>query len=204
MNTATPSTWIAFSGSKRVAFGASLDVAAKVKNFVDENNSESVLIFDAISSQPVELDLRGSVATVLKKLTHVAVPEIGKVADTSSTASRPVGRPKLGVVAREITLLPRHWDWLAAQSGGASVALRKLVEYGMQRGKQDDRIRQAQESAYRFMSAVAGNAPNFEEATRNLFAGELEKFRQAIAKWPTDVKTHTLTLVEAAIVEPRA
>lgn len=102
------------------------------------------------------------------------------------------GRPKLGVVAREVTLLPRHWEWLAAQPGGASVALRKLVEEA--RRSQSGRARQAQERAYHFMNAMAGDLPGFEEATRALFAGDREGFAERIAGWPTDVREHAAWL----------
>ena len=86
------------------------------------------------------------------------------------------GRPKLGVVAREVTLLPRHWDWLNSQSGGASVALRKLVEAARLAGDDKDRTRHAQEAAYRFMTALAGNLPGYEEATRALYAADPARF----------------------------
>ncbi|MGK4708801.1 DUF2239 family protein, partial [Pseudomonas aeruginosa] len=99
---------------------------------------------------------------------------------------------KLGVVAREVTLLPRHWEWLAAQPGGASVALRKLVEEA--RRSQSGRARQAQERAYHFMNAMAGDLPGFEEATRALFAGDPEGFAERIAGWPTDVREHAAWL----------
>ena len=100
------------------------------------------------------------------------------------------GRPRLGVVAREITLLPRHWDWLATQPGGASVALRKLVEQARRTNQGKDRLRLAQEATYRFMSTMAGNEPGFEEATRALFAGDQERFTKLVEPWPVDVGNH--------------
>ena len=99
--------------------------------------------------------------------------------------SRP-GRPKLGVVAREVTLLPRHWDWLATQPGGASVALRKLVEEARRDPKA--KIRAARDSLYRFSAALVGNAPGFEEAIRALYAGEKDEFLAHIEAWPEDVR----------------
>ena len=95
-----------------------------------------------------------------------------------AAAPRGPGRPKLGVVAREITLLPRHWDWLAQQKGGASVAIRKLVDEARRVNEDGDRIRLAQEAAYRFMSAMAGNRPHYEEAIRALFAADSASFRK--------------------------
>jgi len=102
------------------------------------------------------------------------------------------------VVAREVTLLPRHWDWLAQQKGGASVAIRKLVEEARRNSEDRDRIRLAQEAAYRFMSAMAGNRPHYEEAIRTLFGNDPGRFGKLIAEWPADVRDHVLGLAERA------
>ncbi len=118
------------------------------------------------------------------------------------SAPRGPGRPRLGVVAREVTLLPRHWAWLAGQPGGASVALRKLVERALRDHRDIDRIREAREAAYRFMHAMAGDEPGFEEATRALFAGEPDRLREHSAAWPRDVRVHTLALAELALPAP--
>ena len=104
-------------------------------------------------------------------------------------------------MAREITLLPRHWDWLNSQPGGASVALRKLVEPARRASEGKDRIRQSQEAAYRFMSVMAGNRPGFEEATRALFARDEHRFNQKIESWPADMRSHASKL--AACVRAR-
>lgn len=96
------------------------------------------------------------------------------------------GRPKLGVVAREVTLLPRHWDWLATQPGGASVALRRLVEEASRNPKAQ--LRQKRDAAYRFATALVGNAPGYEEAIRALYAGQAEEFAAHIEAWPRDVR----------------
>ncbi len=109
------------------------------------------------------------------------------------------GRPRLGVVAREVTLLPRHWDWLSSQPGGASVALRKLVEQARRRNEGKDRLRRSQEAAYRFMSALAGNLPGFEEATRAFFAGDQERFDDQTESWPVDVRDHARRLASAVL-----
>ena len=143
----------AFEGARRIAAGDLPHVALKAKQVLDRGAKAPVLIFDDISSELIELDFRGTPADVVKRLP----PATAEV-----QAPRGPGRPRLGVVAREITLLPRHWDWLNSQPGGASVALRKLVEDARKRYAGRDRIRQAQESAYRFMSAMAGNEPGFE------------------------------------------
>jgi hypothetical protein len=121
-----------------------------------------------------------------------AVGNAGAAENSASARPRGRGRPRLGVVAREVTLLPRHWEWLNAQPGGASVALRKLVEAGMRdRGAQERAMREA---AYRFMSALAGDMPGFEEATRALFAGDAPGMAERMAPWPADIREHALRL----------
>lgn len=197
MDSNTGTSWIAFAKSKCIASGEPREVAIAIKNYADAHPTSSILVFDAITSVPVEIDLRGSVSAVLKRL---PVPEKQKVpAETAQQIPAGPGRPKLGVVAREVTLLPRHWEWLAAQPGGASVALRKLVDQARRASADVDRVRQAQEAAYRFMSAMAGNEPGYEEATRALFARDLDRLRECIAKWSRDVRNHALTLAEAAM-----
>jgi hypothetical protein len=168
-------------------------VAANVKAFVDGGGEDAVLVLDAASSETVELDLRGSVATVLKRLSAMTAGESGAARSAPAKVRTP-GRPKLGVIAREVTLLPRHWDWLGEQPGGASVALRKLVERALRANGDEDRIRQAREAAYRFMTATAGDAPGYEEALRALFAGDHSRLRRIVAKWPADVREHALAL----------
>ncbi|RZI84466.1 MAG: DUF2239 family protein [Rubrivivax sp.] len=198
MNKSTPpdTQWIAFAQSTRIGQGAPRQVAALLKAFSDQKPNEPALVFDAHTSQPIEIDLRGSLATVLARLPAEAQDETPP--PTSVPPTRSPGRPKLGVTAREVTLLPRHWEWLSAQPGGASVSLRKLVEQALRDGKRQDQVRQARESAYRFMSAMAGNEPGFEEATRALFAGNQTGFRESVAGWPADVRAHALTLAQAA------
>ncbi len=197
MNSQPATHWIAFAKNRRIARGEPRDVAAVVKGFVDAHPQQQVAVFDA-SSQPVDLDLRGSVAAVLKRL-HAAAPDAAPPSDPSPDETpRGPGRPKLGVVAREVTLLPRHWDWLGTQPGGASVALRKLVEAAQRASAAADRQRAAAESAYRFMHAMAGNAAGFEEASRALFAGDMVRLQAEVAAWPRDVRMHLLELAGAS------
>lgn len=190
----------AFEGHRLIASGSLTEVALKTKEVVDRGARESVLVFDDATSRMVELDLRGTPAEVRQRLEAGAEPSTP--VEASGEAPRGPGRPKLGVVAREVTLLPRHWDWLNAQPGGASVALRKLVEEARRANEAKDRLRQGQEVTYRFMSALAGDLPLFEEATRALFAGDRERFEAQLREWPEDVRAHTLRLAEAAFPPP--
>ncbi len=203
MSQKTEAAYIAFAGEHRVGSGDLREVARAVREAVDRHKDASILVFDAATSSPIEIDFRGSLKEVLARLPEAR--NIAPEAEPGSPASRGPGRPKLGVVAREITLLPRHWDWLAQQRGGASVAIRKLVEEARRAGQDKDRIRWAQEAAYRFMSVIAGNKPHYEDAIRALFADEPGRFKQLIAEWPTDVRDHAARLAERAFDrEPQA
>lgn len=201
MNATEHKSWIAFSQGKRIASGTPREVTTDVKHFVDAHPTDNILVFDAETSQPVELDLRGSLPKVLGRLPAEQSQQPAPDAVMPTSSGRTAGRPKLGVTAREVTLLPRHWEWLAAQPGGSSVALRKLVEQALRSSKEADRLRQAQEAAYRFMNVMAGDSRGFEEATRALFAGDLGRLQRFSAKWPRDVRDHVLSLAEAATVK---
>ncbi len=195
MDAAAIQSCTAFAGTHRLASGPVRDVARAVKAHFDTHPESQVLVFDNLRAQPVEFDLRGTVDDVLARLESAAPPPADAVDDEAQPRGR--GRPKLGVIAREVTLLPRHWDWLAAQPGGASVTLRKLVEDARRAAEGVDRCRAAQEAAYRFMSAMAGNAAGFEDATRALFAADAERFQFLTEPWPADVRDFARELAHA-------
>jgi len=182
----TPCT--AFDGPCLLARGALADVALAVKATLAKSPTASVLTFEDASGRVIDLDLRGTDAEVVARLA-------GHHRDGDDTApARGRGRPKLGVVAREVTLLPRHWEWLAAQPGGASQALRRLVDQARRADGGRTRLRAAQEAAYRFMSAMAGELPGFEEASRALFAADRDRFARDSAAWPDDVRAYACEL----------
>ena len=198
MNVQDPVHCLAFEGSRCIASGALEQVVMKVKEAIDNGEGRSVLIFDDRTSEPIEVDFRGSMDEVLERLrkrTDLAVAP----ATADGNVARGPGRPKLGVVSREVTLLPRHWDWLSSQPGGASVALRKLVEEARRVNSGKDKVRRSQEVAYRFMHAMAGNLPGFEEATRALFAGNRERFDSLVDSWPVDIRDHARKLSRVAL-----
>lgn len=188
----TNASCTAFAGMERIATGALAQVALAAKNRIDRDGA-SVLIFDDATSNPIEVDFRGTAADVRQRLAAA-----GGDAPPAEPTPRGPGRPKLGVTAREVTLLPRHWDWLNAQPGGASVALRKLVDQARHGHAGRDRVRQAQEVTYRFMSVVAGNLTGYEEAMRALFAGDRSRFMALIEPWPADVRDHIVMLAAPA------
>ncbi|GHC04224.1 DUF2239 family protein [Thermomonas carbonis] len=184
----------AFSGPQRIATGELRHVAMKAKQAYDLHPERPVLVFDDADGRTVEVPLELPAADLLRLL---AQPQLAASTDAAPAPRKP-GRPKLGVVAREITLLPRHWDWLAAQPGGASVALRRLVEDARKVSSADDRRRAAQEATFRFMQAMAGDAPGFEDASRALFAGDVSRFEGHVARWADDVRDHAMWLATDA------
>jgi uncharacterized protein len=184
MNDSQTIEFTAFIGSRRLASGSLDQVALAAKKAVDRGIQQPVLIYNDNTGRAIDIDSRGGDAEILARLAHPAPPSL----------PRGRGRPKLGVVAREVTLLPRHWQWLGAQPGGASVAIRKLVETARRASHQIDQARRRQEAAYHFMSAMAGNLANFEEASRALFANDRERFSDLVGSWPTDVRDHAFKL----------
>ncbi|WP_027211639.1 DUF2239 family protein [Burkholderia sp. WSM2232] len=204
--TTHPRTCSAFEGHRLIASGEFALVALAVKKVLERGEQAPVLVFDDASAAPVEFDLRGTEQEIVARLNSAQTESSrdasneAQAADASEAAVAPRGRgrPKLGVVAREVTLLPRHWDWLNGQPGGASVALRKLVETARAAGEHLDRKRAAQEAVYRFMTALAGNLPDYEEATRALYAGDRPRFEEKVAQWPEDVRAYTVRLAANA------
>lgn len=180
--TFTPN-FTAFAAGSRIAAGSMVDVALAVKAAHDAGISQ-LLVLDDQHGRPVEFDLRGSADDVRARLETPAPP----------TTAPGRGRPKLGVTAREVTLLPSHWEWLATQPGGASAALRRLVDEARRAGP--DLVREAGDAAYRVMSALAGNAPHFEEATRAFFAKDYEKFDAISRAWDADIGDYVRGFVQ--------
>ncbi|ACA15638.1 conserved hypothetical protein [Methylobacterium sp. 4-46] len=178
----------AFQGERRLASGAIREVALAVKAAHQREGGAPVHVFDDRTGRVIDLDLRGSDAEILARLAPAPPP-------------RQAGRPKLGVVAREVTLLPRHWDWLAAQPGGASAALRRLVDAARAEGAGRERVRQAREAADRFMGAMLGDAPGYEEASRALYAGDGARFRALTESWPEALRDHARGLAAPAFAQ---
>ncbi|MFK4520417.1 hypothetical protein ABIF20_007782 [Bradyrhizobium japonicum] len=181
----------AFQGHRRLASGPAGEVALVVKRMTSPPD-EPIIIFEDGTGRSIDFDLRGGDREVLARVAKLVPSPVEETAPPSEPRGR--GRPKLGVVAREVTLLPRHWEWLNAQPGGASVALRKLVDEARRASGDKDRERQARDAAYHFMSTMAGNLPQFEEASRALFADDRRRFTGLIADWPVDVRDHIVKL----------
>jgi hypothetical protein len=185
-----PSSCSAFDHHRLLATGALADVALAAKRALDAGARGPLLIFDDRSSRQIELDFRGSAQDVLARLPLDSA--------ASAPPARGPGRPKLGVVPREVTLLPRHWDWLGEQPGGASAVLRRLVEQAMRGNDAKDRARQAIEAVDRFMRVMGGDLAHYEEASRAFYRGERARFAKLVAAWPKDVRVHLQQLAAIA------
>ena len=188
MSTPEHPSCTAFDGHTLIASGALAEVARAVKRVLDKDPKRMPVILDDATGQPVEIDFRGSADEVLARLQPAA----------EGDAPRGAGRPRLGVVAREVTLLPRHWYWLNSQPGGASVTLRKLVEEARRNVSAKDRARLAGEAADRFMRVVGGDLAGYEEASRALWRGDREAFNRHTRGWPKDVREHARRLAAIA------
>ena len=191
-------SFTSFDGCQRIASGNLEANVLAVKRAAEAGRPGPQWIFDDHTGAIFEVDIRGADAEALARLPSMSQSDgviDSEPADADQSLSqRGRGRPKLGVLAREVTLLPRHWDWLSAQPGGASVTLRKLVEDARRGSASREEMRRSQERAYQFMSAMAGNLAGFEESTRALFAGDANQFRQLTGQWPGDVRDYALAL----------
>lgn len=187
-------TYTAFIGTRRIAAGDLHAVAAAMRTTRQTQHDPAPLLFQDDTGEQIDIDLRDSNDAVAAG--HQSTPAETPAIPADKAGARARGRPKLGVVPREVTLLPEHWDWLSSQPGGASVALRKLVHEARKAGAEGEQQRHAQERAYRVMSALAGNLPGFEEASRALFAGMLDRLAAEAKAWPPDVLEYVLRLAD--------
>jgi hypothetical protein len=193
MSEYTPPTYTAFAGATRIVRGPLPAVVVAVHAWLAKGG-EPVLLFDDRSGRQVDLDLRGTQEEALARLDDA--PWLQGWPDPEEKRQGP-GRPKLGVVSREVSLLPRHWDWLNDQRGGASATLRKLVETQLRREWAPFQARRAHDALSKFLWNMAGNLPDFEEASRALTRREYERLDALIAAWPPDIRDHVRELVQA-------
>lgn len=179
--------YTAFDVFKIISTGPLSTVALDVKRYLKSNHEARILIFSDSSGKQMDLDLSGSEKNVLERLKIYKSPEL-------SSAPVGPGRPKLGVISREVSLLPRHWEWLSTQSGGASATLRRLIEDAKKSSSGREQIKNAQERVHQMMSAIAGNLTNYEEALRALYAKDKKRFLAFISDWPTDLRNYAKIL----------
>jgi uncharacterized protein len=184
-------TYTAFAGERMIGAGELEGMLPQVKRWVDHSENPMVLIFEDQTGRQVDFALEGTLEEVLMRALPARLP------------SGP-GRPKLGVVSREVTLLPRHWAWLEEQPNGASAALRRLVDQARSNDTGQQRARVAKDATYRVMSAIAGDLPGYEEANRALYAGKREPFEELIEGWPSDIRVHLQKMAQDAFQEVAA
>ncbi len=179
-------TYTAFLGPTLLKSGTLPQILPTLKSTFDHDPGSPMLIFDDQTGQQVDFDLRGPLAEVLKR----AMPEKARTGP---------GRPKLGVVPREVSLLPRHWEWLEQQPSGASAAIRRLVDEARKRDPEEQRARSVTDAVGRFLTAMAGNLPDFEEAFRALYARDRRRFDELIRDWPVDIQRHVARMIDDVI-----
>jgi uncharacterized protein len=183
-------SFTAFAGDRLIASGELKTTLLATKRRLDKEASAPILIFDDSTGKQVDFDFRGTPEEVLARLSsHPLFAPAGP------------GRPKLGVTCREISLLPRHWEWLEKQPQGISAALRRLVEEAKQKEPDKERARVARDAAGKFMWSMAGNLPDFEEASRALYAMDLDRFDKLIRRWPKDIRAHLRKLMGSPLVK---
>jgi len=183
----------AFDGHRRIASGTPEKVALAVRDHLAQHRASTPLVLDDATGHALEFDLRGSAEDVRARL---------QAATEATPVPRGPGRPKLGVVPKEVTLLPRHWEWLARQPGGASVTLRRLVEEARRAGSAKEQARQAGEAVDRAMRTLAGDLPGYEEASRTFWRGEQPAFERLTKPWPADVRSYVRRLAKLAWAVP--
>ncbi|MCL4078428.1 DUF2239 family protein [Coriobacteriia bacterium Es71-Z0120] len=172
-----------FADAEAVASGGRAEIAAAIAELLERDDPRTLLVFDDVTGEQVDIDRR--------EASSAGAP-------AEAPERKGPGRPRLGVVSREVTLLPRHWEWLNAQPSGASAALRRLVDQARRQNERGDRVRRSREAAFRFMTAMAGNLVGFEEACRSLFAGDERGFESHLAAWPEDVARFSAKLAADA------
>lgn len=102
-------TFVAFSSGVCIARGSLPMVAVEVKRATDAGAPRAIQVFDAETSEPLDLDLSGTIDDVERRHQVDNASMHGQQPDDAGRPRPARGRPRLGVVSREVTLLPRHW-----------------------------------------------------------------------------------------------
>jgi uncharacterized protein len=184
-------TYTAFAGFERIATGPLAETVRRAKAHLDRHQAAPVLVFEDETGTQLDFDWRGTTDDVVARLAHhpYLAMHLAMLEQPAPQRTGP-GRPKLGVVSREVSLLPRHWEWLGEQPGGASAALRRLVDQARKSTTHEEHARRTRDATSRFMTALAGDLPGFEEASRALYSGDRARFMRSIARWPKDLHRH--------------
>ncbi len=189
----SPPTYVVFVGTRRIARGDLEEVVLAAKRRHDRGTDERIALFDERTGQPIDMNLGRSGPELVRRLTERLAPP-----PPPAPPKRGRGRPKLGIVSREVSLLPRHWEWLGHQRGGASASLRRLVDAARKNGQHDEVVRRAVERTHRFLWDMAGDLPGFEDATRALFARDFATFDKRTSRWPVGIREQVQRLLRQA------
>ena len=190
---------LAFRGQTLLSAGPVADVARQLQFLIAKEEAHNFLLFNAATGQQIDIELDADIAYIEQR--YSTQYQIADATGIAEGLRKTRGRPKLGVIGREVTLLPRHWEWLDRQRGGASAALRRLIDGERKSKVSEDRTKQAQDSTNRFIYAMAGNLAGFEEAVRSLYAGDKAGFLHQIRSWPTDIRQCAITFAREAFAE---
>ncbi len=186
--------YTAFEEFKKIANGSLEDVILAVKSRMKENKNAGILIFSDLTGKQMDFDFSGSEKDVLNRIKIYSQLE--------KSQNLGAGRPKLGVLPREISLLPNHWEWLNNQQGGASATIRQLIDDKIKlEASEKLRIKICQEKTYKFLSAIAGDLPHFEEVIRYLYRADQKKFNDLVSAWPKDIVHHASSLAKNVFVK---
>ncbi len=190
---------LAFRGQTLLGAGPVAEVARQLQSLMAQGEAPNFLLFNATTGQQIDIELAADIAYIEQR--YAPQNATDDVVDVAERLRKSRGRPKLGVIGREVTLLPRHWEWLDRQRGGASAALRRLIDEERRNKVNEDRAKQAQDSTNRFIYAMAGNLAGFEEAVRSLYGGDKTGFLHHIRSWPADIRQCAITFARDAFVD---
>lgn len=178
-----------FEGHRIFKRGPLGDVVLAARDLLGEDPNAPVAIYDDTTGVRLDIDYRGSADEVLARLAdHPMVPQ----EEAARARQSGPGRPRLGVVSREVSLLPRHWEWLNYQRGGASGTLRRLVDEARRQSESHLMADRLVQSLDRFLWDMAGNFENFEEVTRAMYAGDHLLPTKLMEQWPEDIRGYVL------------
>jgi hypothetical protein len=184
----TSNTYTAFNNTDLFHQGDLSEVVLKIKDHIGKAENTTITVFSDATGKTIDFNFQGTKKDVQKRL-DVFVSE----SSLTNTITGP-GRPKLGVISREISLLPTHWEWLSTQPGGASAILRRLVDEARKKSLNTPSIKSIQEKTHRFISAIAGDLEGYEEVLRAMYRKDEDQFLIHMSSWPNDLKTHALFL----------
>jgi len=194
---------VGFVGWELVARGTLDEVVAACRLASAQRPNQRTAFFDDVSGHAVEAPVAPTATRSPSEGVSPIVRSAPAAEREASDATGPQrkrgpGRPRLGVVSREVSLLPRHWEWLSAQRGGTSATLRRVIDAARKADGGTTERRRTIDAAHRFLWDIAGDLPCFEELTRALYAEQFQRVADLSCSWPTGVRQQLLRFVDRA------